>query len=190
MFFLSDAESLCEDYKKMFLEGQNQDIILKVGDKTFSAHRNILMARSPVFESMLSHDMVEKNSGVIDVNDCDPQAMEQFLLYVYCGAIENLDESNMLGLYYAADKYEMRDLKEECCDFIKRSLSPTNICKVVPLALNHDDSDLLEHLLEFFCDNSQNILRTAEWQSFLKTDFETANELLVQSFDKLKDAEP
>lgn len=189
MFLLSGAESLCQDYKKMFLEGQNPDIIVRVGDRNFSAHRNILMARSPVFQCMLSHDMLEKNSGVINVQDCDPQAMEQFLLYIYCGEIENLDESNMLGLYYAADKYEMWSLKDECCEFIKKSVSPENICNILPLAIDHDDSDLLEHVIEYFCKNSQNILHTAEWKSFTKSYFETASELLFEFIEKLKDAD-
>lgn len=44
--------------------------------------------------------MIEKNSGVIDMPDYDPQAVELFLLYMYCGKVKMLNENNVLGLYY------------------------------------------------------------------------------------------
>lgn len=170
----------------MLLDGSNHDLILKVGDKELRAHRDILKARSRVFESMLSSDMTEKHSGVIDIPDCDPQAMELFLLYVYCGKIEMLDQSNMLGLYYIADKYEMAALKEECCSFIKKALSSSSFCDVLQLALNHSDSNLLDYATEYFLNNVLDILNTAEWQSFMKNNSTVANELFIKSYKKKK----
>lgn len=185
LIFLDDV-SLTQDYKKVLLDGMNYDLILKIGDTELRAHRDILRARSRVFQSMLDHDMKEKNSGVIDVPDCDPQAMELFLSYVYCGRVEALDQNSMFGLYYVADKYEMQGLKDYCCEFIKKSLSTTNICDVIQLALNHSDSNLLEYATEYFMNNALNILRTVEWQSFLRDNSTVGNELLIKSFEKLK----
>lgn len=170
----------------MLLGGRNHDLILKVGDKELRAHRDILRARSRVFESMLDHDMKEKNSGVIDIRDCNVQAMEQFLTYVYCGKVENLDKSNMLELYYVADKYEMMGLKAECTHFIKNSLSQTNICNVIQLASKHTDSYLLEQATNYFIDNALDIMRTVEWQLFLKENPTVANELLIKAFKTIK----
>lgn len=177
---------MCQDYKKVLLDGHNHDLTLKVGNKELRAHQDILRARSRVFESMLHHDMKEKNSGVIDIADCDPKSMEQFLLYVYCGKVETLDQNNMLELYYLADKYEMIDLKTECTSFIKNSLSLTNICNVIQLALNHTNSDLLEHATEYFTDNVLDIMHKVEWQSFMKDNPTVANELLIKAFKKVK----
>lgn len=56
---------------------------------------------------MLTHYMYEKSSGVVDIPDCYPQAIEQFLSHVYSGKVDALNRSNMLGLYYVADKYNM-----------------------------------------------------------------------------------
>lgn len=130
--------------------------------------------------------MKEKNSGVIDVPDCDPQAMELFLSYVYCGEVEDLDQSNMLGLYYISDKYDMQGLKDDCCKFIKKSLSTTNICDVIQMAMNHSDSDLLEYATEYFMENTLDIMVTVEWQSFLLKNSTLGNELLIKSFRKVK----
>lgn len=168
----------------MLLDGLDHNLILKVGDKELRAHRDILRIRSRVFESMLTHDMMENNSGVIDIPDCDPQAMEQFLTYVYSGKVDTLDQSNMLGLYYIADKYESERLKEECCNFIKKSLTPTNFCNVIQLALNHSDSSLLDYATEYFLSNVLDILHTVEWQHFLKNNSTVANELFIKSHKK------
>ena len=177
---------MTRDYKKVLLEGKNHDLVIKIGDKELKAHRDILRARSRVFESMLNHNMSEKNSGVIEVADCDQQAMEQFLSYVYCGKVETLDQSNMLDLYYIADKYDMKCLKEGCNDFIKKSLSITNVCEVLQLAMNHRDNGSLESASAYFVDHVLDIMRTAEWQSFLKDNSTVGNELLIKAFEKLK----
>ena len=179
---------MCEDLKEMLLNGENHDLILKVGDKELKAHKDVLRTRSQVFNSMLSHDMKEKNSGIIDIPDCDAEAMEQFLCYIYTGKVDSLDQSNMLKLYYIADKYDMKGLKGKCCAFIKKSLSKLNICEVVQLALNHSDSSLLEHATEYFIYNTLDIMRTVEWQIFMKENTTTANELTIKSIEKLKNA--
>lgn len=181
-----DGVSLAEDYKKVLLGGMNHDLILKVGNKELRAHRDILRARSHVFDSMLSHDMREKTSGIIDIPDCNPQAMELFLLYVYCGKVEALDQNSMFGLYYIADKYDVKDLKSECCNFIRKSLSPTNICDAIQLAQTHYDAALLEYVKDYFTNNVLDIMRTVEWQMFLKDNTVVGNELLMKSFEKLK----
>lgn len=170
----------------MLLEGENHDLILKVGNTEFRAHRDILRARSKVFQSMLNHDTIEKNSGIVDVPDCDPQAMELFLSYIYCGKVETLNESNMFGLYYMADKYEMLALKEECSEFIKKSLSTTNTCKAIQLALSHNDSNLLKFATGYFESNMTDIMRTDDWQYFLKNNFTLGNELVIKCVEKHK----
>ena len=169
----------------MLLDGLNHDLILKVGDKELRAHKDVLRARSQVFNSMLSHDMKEKNSSVIDIPDCDPLAMQQFLLYIYCGKVDTLEESNMFNLYYIADKYDMKELKKECSAFMKKALSTSNICEIIQFALNHTDFSLLECATDYFKNNMLDIMRTLEWQSFLKDNSTAANELLIKSIEKL-----
>lgn len=169
----------------MLTHGKNHDLIIKVGDKELPAHQDILRARSHVFEAMLDYDMQEKSSGFIDVPDCDPEAMEEFLSYIYTGKVET-DQGTMLELYYIADKYDMQGLKNECRNFIRNSLSHTNILKVIQLAVKHSDSDLHEYATEYFMAHAQAIMDTVKWQSFLKENVTLGNDLLLKSFKKLK----
>lgn len=142
------------------------------------------MARSKVFQAMFSHDSIEKKRGVVDIPDCDPQVMEQFLFYIYSGKVQNLNQDSVLGLYYAADKYDVVLLKENCASFIKKSLSPSNICDVIQFALNHNDAGMLQVATEYFGNHISVILPTVEWMSFMKSNFIAANELLIKASKK------
>lgn len=166
------------------MDGFNHDLILKVGDTELKAHQDILRARSEVFKSMLSHDGIEKNSRVIDIPDCDPQAMKQFLTYIYSGTVDAIDQSTMLKLYYIANKYDVIGLKKECGNFIKNLLSDTNFFEVIQFALNHSDSSLLECATEHFMEYPLMIIRTVEWQSFMKDNYTVASGLLTKFVNK------
>lgn len=71
-------------------------------------------------------------------------------LFEYELDTESLDESDKLDLYYAADKHEIRVRMEKCCNFIEKSLFPNEHLPSSPLAVNHGDSDLLDHILRLF----------------------------------------
>lgn len=189
-YFLLDVEALCQDLRELYLSGPNYDLTLKVAGKKFRAHRNILMARSKVFQAMLSHDSLEKKSGVVHIPDCGPKAMEQFLFYIYSGKVHNLNQDCMLGLYYAADKYDVALLKENCAEFIKKSLSPSNISDVIQFALDHNDAGMLQFATEYFVDHTSEILPTVEWMRFMKLNFIAANELLIKASKKWDCAKP
>lgn len=185
LFFIG-VISLSRDFKDVLLNGKDHNVTFNVKDKRFRAHQDILRARSEVFCSMLTHDMIEKNSGVIDVPDCDPVAFEQLLCYVYTGRVEILDESNVFSLYYVADKYHIPHLKEECCNFITNFLTVTNIRRALDLALKHSDATLLESVSNYFFNNLDDILTTAEWELFMKEDPMQANGLLIKTLQKLR----
>ena len=138
----------------MLLNGEDHNVTFSLQEKKIRAHQDILRARSEVFRSMLTHDMVEKNCGAINVPDCDPQAFEQLILYIYTGKVEKLDENIMCGLYYAADKYNIPLLKGVCSKFIKKSFSIANVCEAVELASKHSDEDLLSSAVNYFCNNA------------------------------------
>ena len=184
--FLADVSLLSHDLKNVLLNGEDHNVTFSVQDKKIRAHQDILRARSEVFRSMLTHDMVEKNSGAISVPDCDPQAFEQLVLYIYTGKVKKIDENIMFGLYYTADKYSIPHLKDVCRKFIKKSFSIANVCEVIKLASKHSDEDLLNCAVNYFCNNAEDIFLTVEWQLFIKENSTTANELIIKSFKRVK----
>ena len=173
--------------KDVLVNGKDYNVTFDVKGEEFRSHQDILRARSEVFHRMLSHDMLEKNKGIIEVLDCDPHAFGLFLHYVYTGEVKTLDEHTALDLYYIADKYNMPHLKEKCSEFIKKSLSVTNVCYAIHLALEHNDTSLLDTVTRFFNNNVDPITSTVEWQTFIKEHPTQVSELIVKSVTKSKE---
>lgn len=178
--------SLKQQFKDMLLNGQDYNVIFNVGNLQFRAHQDILRVRSEVFRSILNHEMLEKNSDVINVPDCDPGVFQQILTYIYTGQVDSIDSNNMFDLYYAAEKYRLVDLKDESRKFIMKSLTVTNVCKALELAMKHFDASFLDYVSNYFINNIDDILPTVEWQLFMKEYTTASNELFIKSRKKVK----
>lgn len=154
---------------------------MKVEDREFNVHKMVLAARSPVFAPMFKHDLAEKKDNVVNIPDCTAEAFEVFLHYLYCGSNENMSTSNVYNVYYAADKYQVDDLKEVCVKFMKKNLSLETFCDIIGLSLHHGESKLQKAATRFFCENIKKILKTVQWQKYMAANPTHANELLIKA---------
>lgn len=159
------------------------DVILKTSDHEFRAHRLILSARSPVFSAMFRHNMMENNTGEVDVSDCSTSGLKVFLQYLYTGISDTMSPANVVDLYYIADKYQVDDLKNDCVQYMKMSLSVDNFCDVIALSVRHSEPDLRNSATQFFCINIKRIIKTAEWQQFITQNPIQANELFIKAIN-------
>ena len=150
--------------------------------KEYRVHKVILRNRSPVFHSMLKHDMKEKNQGEINISDCDPHIFRDFLLYLYTGKLNSMSKEIVFDLYYISVKYEVEDLKLDCLDFILDNIDINVICHVVTLATRHFEHELLKKATQFFVDNAKAIVLTVNWQKFIKEYPIQANEFIIKAF--------
>ena len=103
------------------LDGVTTDVQLLVSGRIFHAHRWILATRSPVFAAMFSHNMLEANTGCVDISDITPNIFEKLLFFIYNGRL--LDFTHNLLLLKAADKYQIKTLVFIC----RASPSPMEI---------------------------------------------------------------
>lgn len=174
-------DRLLQDLKNLFLNGQSSDFVFKVEEREFSVHRGILTVRSPVFASMLQHDTKENSTGVVDIPDCSAETFQIFLAYVYTGGVDTISSDNVCDLYYIADKYQVNDLKSECVEFMKKNLSVENFCKIMTLSLQHSESGLQQTATLFFCENVKIIIKTVQWQKYMKDYTTEANELYIKA---------
>ncbi|KAI7758386.1 hypothetical protein M8C21_001937 [Ambrosia artemisiifolia] len=112
---------------RMLSESIHTDIIINASNGIIEAHRAVLAARSPVFHSMFSHDLKEKELSTINIPDMSYEACEAFLKSLY-GNIQNNDFLNhRLDLLRAADKYEVLDLKEACHESLVEDIDTKNV---------------------------------------------------------------
>lgn len=172
-FFFSESyfnrlQDVSDNLKEMYQKGKKTDFTLKVNGEIIRAHRMILETRSPVFSAMLNHDTLENQTGEVTIEDMDKSAMDDILCYIYSGDIDKLTTENALPLYAAADKYDIKDVKKMCVQFILHNLSAEWVCDIIKFAGLYNEEEVARRAREYFEENSGEILHSDKWKSFVK----------------------
>ncbi|GIY04520.1 BTB domain-containing protein [Caerostris extrusa] len=114
--FSVDNRSKCLDhFKQLYEEPHQSDVRLKVGEEVINAHWLILCTRSPYFMQMFESEMKERLQNIVVVTDISFLALKKLVEFLYTGTIEfdkPIDLNFLYDLYYAADKYQVPDLKK------------------------------------------------------------------------------
>eukprot|EP00930_Biecheleria_cincta_P060891 TRINITY_DN46477_c0_g1_i1.p1 TRINITY_DN46477_c0_g1~~TRINITY_DN46477_c0_g1_i1.p1 ORF type:complete len:316 (-),score=29.64 TRINITY_DN46477_c0_g1_i1:15-962(-) len=114
------------------------DLTITVATRSFSAHRAMLAAASPVFRRMLEVPMREKHEHRIEI-DAPPEAVEAVLKYIYTGeeptGLESLD---VLPL---AHRYELNNLTAACTSMLIWQFSPSNAQAIIQTLRPFKDSE-------------------------------------------------
>ncbi|PWA78043.1 SKP1/BTB/POZ domain-containing protein [Artemisia annua] len=113
---------------KMLSESIHTDITILASDGSIGAHRAVLATRSPVFNSMFTHDLQEKELSAINISDMSIEVCQAFLNYLYSNNIPYQHFiTHRLDLLKAADKYDVSDLKDACQDSLIEDIDSTNV---------------------------------------------------------------
>lgn len=115
-------------------------------DRELPVHRAILHTYSPVFATMLQNQMYEVNSNKVIVDDIEGSVMAKMLLFIYAGKVELRREVDK-KLLYAADKYEVNDLKKILVDSMCLNLNMKNVFEILDLAGRYDEDKLLRNCI-------------------------------------------
>ncbi|KAE8713737.1 BTB/POZ domain-containing protein [Hibiscus syriacus] len=112
---------------RMLTEGINTDIIINLSDGSIEAHRAVLASRSPIFHSMFSHNLQEKELSIINISDMSTEVCRAFLRYIYGNIKHEEFRTHRLALLQAADKYDILDLKEACHESLMEDIDAKNV---------------------------------------------------------------
>ncbi|XP_057318193.1 speckle-type POZ protein-like [Microplitis mediator] len=159
--------SIAHDLTELYNSGIGSDIIINVGDHIFEAHKIMLMARSPVIAAMFSHDMIENKESKISISDITPEIFQKVLEYIYTDKVTGLDESNV-ELLKAADKYQLRSLKNTCEESLSKILALENAFYLMYLADLCNATHLLELTTNFLVANMKNVIDNPDFKDFEK----------------------
>ncbi|XVF39317.1 hypothetical protein PTKIN_Ptkin01aG0024900 [Pterospermum kingtungense] len=138
---------------RMLDEGIHADVTIKTSDGTLRAHKAVLSASSPVFESMFHHDLKEKVSSTILIEDMSLESCMALLCYLY-GTIKEEDFwKHRLALLGAANKYVIVDLKDACEESLLEDINSQNVLERLQEAwlyqLNKLKKGCLTYLFDF-----------------------------------------
>ncbi|KAG8297227.1 hypothetical protein J6590_038831 [Homalodisca vitripennis] len=164
MFYLSDVyrEGTMEDWQlkldrvnergKHLLEtGIWSDCQFLVGDgqhkKKFSTHKMILSMSSPVFEAMFYGGLAEENDP-IEIPDVQPEAFTAMLEYIYTDEINLTTIEQACELCYAAKKYMLPFLVNQCMSYIWKDVKYPMACRAYEFAKLFDEAHLMIRCME------------------------------------------
>ena len=137
----------------MLDEGLHTDVTIFTSSGSVGAHRAVLASRSPVFNSMFHHDLTEKQSSTVHINDMTLESCRALLHYLYGNPEHEEFQKHREALVRASHKYDIPDLKDACEESLLEDIDVRNV-----LARLHDGwlyqlgrlkRECLRYLLEF-----------------------------------------
>ncbi|EEE51007.1 hypothetical protein OsJ_31636 [Oryza sativa Japonica Group] len=137
------------------------DVEFLVGGETFTAHRLVLAARSPVFMVELFGPMKEGTTvNKIHIFDMEAQVFRALLKFIYTDMLPEMDQEDETAmvqhLLVAADKYGLHRLKMICVEILSNHIDAYSVATILVLAEKHYCYGLKEACFEFL--NSSAIL--------------------------------
>jgi len=96
--------------------------------RSFSVHRTVLAAASPVFSATFRGQMREAATAQLEVVDAPASAVEALLRYIYTGVLEPATAAAVLPV---AHRYQIERLVTRCCEELLRCLAPDTAVETV-----------------------------------------------------------
>lgn len=127
----------------LYKERQLCDVILKVENVRFHAHKVILVACCQYFAAMFRSGMSETHTSEIELHQVDPIALENILILFYTGKV-TVNGQNVQSLLSAASLFQIDHLREACSNFLRHQLSPANCLGIKAFAELHGCHSLAE----------------------------------------------
>lgn len=177
------TEELLRDFTSLMKDDSDTDVIVKVGQEDFRLHRSVLRVRSPVLAAMFTHEMTEKTTGILDIPDCEADVFRIFVDYLYTGKVDKLAEDRVLPLFKVADKYQVKELAEDCMRHMANTLTVDTFFDAVEVASEQGNKFLMKKAVHLLANEIAEIIRTAEWERLLETNHLLANKLLKKAFN-------
>ncbi|XP_043479767.1 speckle-type POZ protein-like [Leptopilina heterotoma] len=144
-----------------------KDVTFKVEDKEFTANKTILAIRSPVFAAMFNSKMSEELTSIVQIKDIKPEIFQQMLNFVYNVEVEDLDKV-ALELFYAAEKYQLEELKTNCINSLCKNLSEKTVFDTLEMADLYSLSDLKSECLKLLFTKWDVISETKEFKNLIQ----------------------
>ena len=166
------------------------DVIIRVEDAQFLAHRNILSASSDYFLAMFNGNMKESNQEIITITGVTGESMKSILNFIYTGEIV-LDWNNVELILQGANLMLVQSVKDACCRFLESRLNVSNCLGIQCFAETYACHELW-HISSSYI--HMNFVHVAESEEFMNMSAKNLRNLLpsddisVESEEKVYEA--
>ncbi|XP_053104084.1 actin-binding protein IPP isoform X2 [Hemicordylus capensis] len=143
--FLADrhARLILAQINKMRCGQHFCDVQVQVGEEAFKVHRLVLAASSPYFAALFAGGMKESSKDVVRILGVEADIFQILLDFIYTGII-SIGENNVQELIVAADMFQLTEVVDLCCEFLKGQIDPTNCIGLFQFSEQIACLDLLE----------------------------------------------
>ncbi|GAV88648.1 BTB domain-containing protein/MATH domain-containing protein [Cephalotus follicularis] len=152
---------------------EGSDVTFNVCGEKFRAHKLVLAARSPVFESQVLDAMDEDDHELV-ITDMEPIVFKALLHFIYKDSLDededfsvsssscspSVSDSLVAKLLAAADKYDLPRLRLMCESVLCKEISVTSVAHIMALADRYRAMELKSVCLKFAAENLVAVMRT------------------------------
>jgi speckle-type POZ protein len=187
-----ELPDLGRDLATMWDKQELTDVSLEVCGESFSAHRLVLAARSPVFRAQLYGPMAKSKMTSIAIQDMEASTFRSMLHYIYHGSLPDAGKvvvsftmSEYQHLLVAADRYGVEGLKKSCEDKLcADSIRLNSVVSLLELAEDHFCCKLKARCFDFLAvgDNFRVVATSGEYLHLMQS----FPNLLVEARDRFK----
>ncbi|XP_052812453.1 BTB/POZ domain-containing protein 6-like [Mya arenaria] len=153
----------------MFQNQINCDVTFLLGLKreAISAHKYMLVCRSSVFQSIFC-GTIAGDKNTIPVSDVEPDTFRGLLLYIYTDEVK-VDDSNVKDLLYAAKKYAVKGLVEQCLNFLHSSITVDNVCTILEMVHMYNGKNIEGKCISFVHEHAKEVLKSRTFTKLCQT---------------------
>ncbi|GBN92355.1 Speckle-type POZ protein [Araneus ventricosus] len=152
------------DVKKYSGAFSKQKVNLCVGEETEFVNKAVLCSRSPVFEKMFGNEMREHENNTVIITDIKMPVLRALVSFLCSGLLPDCNFDFLCDLYYAANKYDIRELHQACVKFLCDKITVENVLRVLKLSLLHNDELLKSVAMTLISANIETVVLTSDWK--------------------------
>lgn len=149
---LFDLEELC-------------DVTLQTEDGlSISAHRNVLSVGSPYFRAMFTGKLRESRNETITLKGVTGESLRCIVRFIYSSSID-VNETNVDDILSASDLFQMKEIKNVCCQFLKEQLHPSNCLGIAAVAGGFSCEELWSEARKYAVKHFTQVIKCDEFKN-------------------------
>ncbi|KAH7975310.1 zinc finger protein 16 isoform X1 [Rhipicephalus sanguineus] len=157
MNFAENAHCSCVMHKlrQQQERGRFCDVVLHVDGRQYRAHRSVLAACSPYFDSILRMQKVAVEH--LSISCRNQAAFQSFLRYMYSGCV-SVHRGNVADLLQLSNHFLIFKLKNYCAEYLEHNLNLANCLAIREMAEANNVPTLLKAVASFVSENVEDVL--------------------------------